>query len=130
MPLLDPFFVAQSAPAVNVAASASHAGVAAIVGQAAKLHVCQTIHATFNAGATAPAAIQVGVVLRDGASGSGAILWSSQMALTAVGGQASPPVEISGLNISGTPGNAMTLEFQAAGGANTFETVSFSGFLA
>ena len=127
MPLLDPFFNAQAAPAVNVQATASHAAIPAIVGQAAKSHLCQAIHATFNAGATAPTAIQVGVVLRDGPSGSGAVLWSSQLSLTAVGGQASPPVEISGLNIPGTPGNSMTLEFLAAGGLNTFETVSFSG---
>lgn len=123
MALLDPTFVATNAPSANTAASATHAAVTG------KTHVCQTIHTTFNAGSSAPAAAGIALVLRDGASGTGAILWSSQMSVPAVAGQSSPPVEVSGLAITGTPGNSMTLEFTSAGGANTLETVAFTGFL-
>jgi hypothetical protein len=123
MPLLDPTFTVTNNPAANTAATCTHAAVTG------KQHVCQTIHVTFNAGAAAPTAVQVSVVLRDGPSNSGTVLWSSQMALPAVAGQASPVVEQSGLAIQGTTGNAMTLEFTAAGGANTFETVALTGFV-
>jgi len=121
--LLDPTFTVSANPAVNTIATASHAAATGLA------HVCQTIHCTFNAGASAPTAVQVSVVLRDGATGTGTVLWASQMSLPAVAGQSSPPVEISGLAITGTRGSAMTLEFTAAGGANTFETAAFTGFL-
>lgn len=123
MGLLDPTFVAANAPSANTAATATHAAVSG------KTHVCQTIHTTFNAGTAAPTAAGIALVLRDGPSGTGSILWSSQMSLPNIAGQSSPPVEVSGLAITGTPGNAMTLEFTGAGGANTLETVAFSGFL-
>jgi hypothetical protein len=121
--LLDPTFTISSNPAVNTAATATHAAVPG------KQHILNTIHCTFNAGAVAPGAVQVSMVIRDGASGTGPVIWSSQMALTAVAGQASPPIELGGLAIQGSPGNAMTIEFTAAGGANTFETVSGTGFV-
>lgn len=123
MPLLDPTFTVTSNPAVNTTASVTHAAVTG------KQHICQTIHCTFNAGTSAPGASQVSVVLRDGGSGVGAVLWATQMALQAVAGQASPVVEQSGLAVQGTTGNSMTLEFTAAGGANTFETVALTGFV-
>lgn len=123
MPLLDPTFTATNNPAANTQATASHAAVTG------KMHVCQTIHCTLNATGAAPAAVGVSVVLRDGATSVGTVLWASQLSLPAVAGQSSPPVEISGLAITGTPGNAMTLEFTAAAGANTLETVAFSGFV-
>jgi hypothetical protein len=123
MPLLDPTFTVTNNPAANTTATATHSAVTG------KQHICQTIHCTFNAGAVAPSAVQVSVVLRDGVSNSGTVLWATQMALTAVAGQASPVVEQSGLAIQGMVGNAMTLEFTAAGGANTFETVALTGFV-
>lgn len=123
MPLLDPSFTASNNPVANTQATATHAAVTG------KSHICQTIHCTLNATAAAPTAVGVSVVLRDGATGVGTILWASQMSLPAVAGQSSPPVEISGLAIAGSPGNAMTLEFTAAAGANTLETVAFSGFV-
>jgi hypothetical protein len=123
MPLLDPTFTASSNPAVATQATATHAAVAG------KQHICNTIHCTLNAGTTAPVATQLSVVVRDGASGTGAILWATQMAIPATAGQASPPVELSSLAITGTVGSAMTVEFTGAGGANTFETVAFTGFM-
>jgi hypothetical protein len=123
MPLLDPAFTVSSNPAGNTVATCTHAAVTG------KQHICQTIHCTFNAGTSAPSAVQVSVVLRDGASGVGTVLWATQMALQATAGQASPVVEQSGLAIQGTTGNAMTLEFASAGGSNTFETVALTGFV-
>lgn len=122
MPLLDPTWVAANAPSANVAASATRAAVTG------KAHICQTIHCTFNATAAAPTAAGVAVALRDGATGVGSIIWSSQMSLPNTAGQSSPPIEIAGLVIAGTTGNAMTLEFTVAGGANTIQTVAFTGF--
>src|SRR5215472_5347636 len=125
MPLLDVFFVATSNPAGGSQATATHAAVAG------KVHVCQSIHCTLADGTGTAAASANSIVLRDGASGSGAILWSSGLAVPATVGQAAAPVEISGLVIQGTVGNSMTLEFTAAGAsANVFETVAFTGFLA
>lgn len=68
------------------------------------------------------------VVLRDGATGAGAILWSMHTAgQPANGGQV---FEISGLNIPGTANTAMTLEFTAAPVATNFESVAMTGCVA
>jgi hypothetical protein len=110
-----------AAPAANVVASVTKAGVAGL------RHFCRGITGDFVAGAVAPGAAFVLLVLRDGAAGVGAILWSRYLAVQAVAGDkddtTSPP-----LNIAGTPGNAMTLEFTAAGGANTLEALSLNGY--
>ena len=130
MPLLDPTFVASSNPAGGSTATATHAAVAATTGQPAKAHVCQSIHCTLADGTGTAAASAGSIVLRDGLTGAGAILWASGLSVPATVGQSAAPVEISGLAIQGTPGNAMTLEFTAAGGAaNVFQTVAFTGFL-
>lgn len=123
MPLLDPTFVVSANPAANVVASATHAALSG------KAHICQTIHATLTSNASLAAAFAGSIVLRDGASGVGTVIWASSLSVPNVAGTASAPVEISGLAINGTPGNAMTLEFTAAGGAGTFETVNFTGFM-
>lgn len=108
-------------PAANTAATISKSGV---TGQR---HICRSITAAAISGATAPTAGTVTVVLRDGATGVGAILWQTTLGITATAGN-SDRVAISGLSIAGTAGNAMTLEFTTAGGANTFETVSMTGY--
>lgn len=110
------------APAVNVLASASRAAAGAGL-----VNVCRSITATVAAGA-APAAVQLDVVLRDGATGAGAIIWQGALALQGVAG-ASDKLHASGLYIPGSPNTAMTLEFTAAGGLNTFERVTLGGFV-
>ncbi len=105
-----------SNPAQNAQATITKAGVAGVA------HVCNSISGTLSG--TAASGI-VKLYLRDGVSGVGAILWSANM-LVPLGG--SEQVSISGLNIIGTPGNAMTLEFSGAGGANTQENVSLTGY--
>lgn len=112
-----------SAPAANTQATVTKAA-----GGAGIRHVCTAITATLVAGTTAPAAAQVTVNLRDGATGAGNVLWTGQMALTATAGTQATPLQISGLNILGSANTPMTLEFSAAGGANTLESVSLQGY--
>lgn len=86
-------------------------------------HVCDSITATIACNATAQTPIQV--VLRDGLTGAGAILWSAKLAAP-VNGQAK--AEMNGLGISGTSGSAMTLEFVGAGAAATEQAVTMVGY--
>jgi hypothetical protein len=108
-------------PGANTLATATKAAVAG------QRNVADCVVATLTAAATAPAAINVQVLIRDGATGVGTILASWRLALPATGGGSSMPVDAcpggGGLQIIGTAGNAMTVEFSAAAGANTFETI-------
>lgn len=110
------------APAVNTVATATKAA-----GAAGVRHVCTSISARLLGGVAAPAAIQGTLNLRDGATGAGTIIWSQTVVLAAAAG-AKDEVSMSGLNIVGSAATAMTLEFVAAGGANTFESVSLTGY--
>lgn len=67
------------------------------------------------------------LVVRDGASGVGAIIWSRR--LTAPAGE-TKSVEMDGLNIVGSEDTALTVEFTAAPGATNFETISVTGITA
>jgi hypothetical protein len=91
-------------------------------------HVATGMYAQLVAGAVAPAAVQLSVILRDGPSGTGTVLWQGVVALPATAGAAAPSVQVPDLFIQGTPGNAMTLEFSATGGANTVESVTLTGY--
>lgn len=110
-------------PAANTQATISRAAVAST------RHICTSLSAVL----TAPAAIASGTVqinLRDGATGAGTILWSQTLQ---VGGATSISadraiIQLSGLQIFGTANTAMTLEFSAAGGASTLESVSLTGY--
>lgn len=110
------------APAANTQATASRAAKAGF------RHVAQTVTATLVAGASAPTAVQVTVNLRDGATGAGTVIWSGVMSVPATAGQSSQPLVLSGLNLVGSVNTAMTLEFSAAGGANTVEAVTLTGY--
>lgn len=103
------------------------AGVLATVTQPAApkvTHVCTGILVTFGAIA-APVATELQWALRDGASGAGPILLAGVVEVPAAAFNA-PPVSLTGLYIPGTPGNAMTLEFNALL-ANLREGVSLIG---
>lgn len=108
-------------PASNTQATASKTA-----GGAGVRHVCTGITVVLAGGTTAPAAAQVNVALRDGASGAGTILWQAVITLPATAG-AMNGISRSHLHISGSANTAMTLEFSAAGGANTFESVTIEG---
>jgi len=64
------------------------------------------------------------LVVRDGASGSGTVIWSKDLN-SAANGLAS--IDLCGLDLRATPGNALTVEFTAGGGASTQENVNAQG---
>lgn len=110
------------APAANTAATASKAA-----GATGVKHVARGIIVSCSAGASAPTAIQLTWNLRDGSTGAGTVLATGVIGIEAVAGKSPPPVQLSNLWIEGTAATAMTLEFTAAGGANTIEAVTLMG---
>ena len=111
-----------SAPAAGTVSSAS------IAAEASVRHVVDCV--SFSA--TASAAITTNsltVVVRDGATGAGTVIW--QWVVNPVnagtGAQSVQPHSLCGLNLTGTTNTAMTAEF-SAGVANVSEAVSVSGF--
>ncbi len=103
-----------STPAANTQASAIKAA-----GAAGVRHICNSISASFAAGATAGAAVLVNLL--DGAT----IVWSQY--LTAPVGDVRA-INLTGLNIPGTAATSMTLQFAAAGGLTTLESVTIGGY--
>lgn len=85
-------------------------------------HVCKSI--TVSLVATANQTV-LDAVLRDGATGAGAVLWSGRLAATA---GLSRDITLSGLNIVGSENTAMTLEFTAAPAATNLEGVALTGY--
>lgn len=63
------------------------------------------------------------VVVRDGASGAGAIIWTADLSIPANGGQVYNEWQ---LDLRATPGNALTVEF-VNGVANDQESVNAQG---
>lgn len=110
----------------NNPAAGSQATASRAAGATGVRHVANCI--TFSsASTTAPALTALTVNLRDGASGLGTILWTQQIAISATTGQNTPPNQVCGLNIIGSPATNMTLEWSAAL-ANLSEAVSLSGY--
>jgi len=107
-------------PGANTKATATKASAGAN-----KLNVLTAFAFKLVGGTTAPAAVNTSMNVIDGASG-GTALWSMTVSLQAVAGL-DAGIALSGLWLQGTAATAMTVEFAAAGGANTFESVSASG---
>lgn len=105
-----------SAPATNAQASNFKAA-----GGAGVRHVVRSLH--FSIAGSAASNI-VGIYIWDGSSGS-TMLWAGIIACPA---NDSRSVSMSGLNLIGSPNTGLTIEFSAAGGANTVETCSMSGY--
>lgn len=105
-------------PAVATQATASKT-----LGAAGVRHVATTITACLGTNVTLQTPIIVN--LRDGASGAGTILRSWVFALPI---NSSNCVNVSDLAIIGTAATAMTLEFEAAGVANSQATVTLTGY--
>lgn len=108
-------------PAVNTKATITKAAAGAN-----KRHVATSLTVSLTAGGTAPTANTVTVALIDGASGGSTYLWGPHtIGIPAVAGA------MNGFVVSlwavGTANTAMTLEFSAAAGANTYESVSLEG---
>jgi hypothetical protein len=109
-----------SAPAVSTQASASQAA-----GAAGVRHVADCISISAGA-ATAPTAAILTINLRDGATGAGSILWSTQITAAATAANHGN-VSFCGINRIGTPATAMTLEFSALL-TNENESVTLTGY--
>lgn len=105
-------------PAANAQATASKAA-----GGAGVSHVATSITVCFSGTAVAA---PVTVNLRDGATGAGTVLRSWTLGISAI--NESRCVDLSGLAMIGTANTAMTIEFAGAGGANTQETVTLTGY--
>ena len=112
---------AHHVPAANTQATATRAA-----GAAGVRNVCTWLTVKLVGGTTAPSAFTGTVSLIDGAAGGTTYLWRASISLPATAG-ADNGIALSGLWIPGTAATAMTLEFSAAGGANTLESVSFGG---
>jgi hypothetical protein len=106
-----------SAPAAATAPSATRAAVAGV------RHILRSIQASVNA--TAAQGTPIVFVVRDGATGVGTILWQDRI-IVPIG--FTDDISVSGLNIAGTTGNAMTVEATAAPAATNFATVSATGY--
>jgi hypothetical protein len=87
-------------------------------------HVLRSLVATLATGATAQA-VAATVVVRDGATGVGAIIWAQQVIIPANIAWTVMPTD---LLLAGSPNTAMTLEFTAAGVAGSFESISGTGY--
>jgi len=111
----------QNQPAVNTVATATKPAVPGV------RHICKHVSACL-ASTTGLAAAATGLLaLRDGASGAGTVIAIWQLSIPNVLGQMAQ-ITLTDLDIVGTAGNAMTLEFTAAAGAGTLETVTLSGY--
>ena len=108
-------------PAANVVATKSQAA-----GGIGVRNVCTALTVVIAATATAPTAVNVTVNLIDGATGGTTYLWRTTLSLPATAGE-TRGIQKSNCWLPGTANTAMTLEFSAAGGANTVESVSMEG---
>ena len=108
-------------PAANTQATITRASAGGSI-----KNVCTGFTVTLCAGVTAPAAIQVSVAVIDGATGGGTYLWRSNISLPAIAGAITSFVR-GGLWLVGTAATGLTIEFSAAAGANTFESVTMEG---
>jgi hypothetical protein len=116
-------FSVVSAPAANSQGSAS------IAAEAATRHVADCISWAADASAAVAAAAGT-LVLRDGATGAGTVIWELRIAHTVAAGagiQTIAATSVCGLNLVGTTNTAMTAEFNA-GVTGEEQSVTLTGF--
>lgn len=89
-------------------------------------NVCTGLTVMLCGGTSAPSVVVLKAYLIDGASGGTSYKWRATISLPATAGAPSGIVR-QGIWIPGSANTAMTLEFSANGGANTFESVSMEG---
>lgn len=110
---------------VSTPAAGSQGTASKAAGAAGVRHVADCV--TWSAGSiAAPAATQLVINLRDGASGAGTILWQTTLTTTTTAGAAGNGF-LCGLNLIGSSATAMTLEFSALL-ANESESVTLTGY--
>lgn len=106
-----------NAPVAATIATATRAASAGV------RHILKSIQASVQAVAAQAAPLLV--VVRDGATGVGTILWQDRL-MAPIG--FNDDISVSGINIVGTAGNAMTVEFTTAPAATNFATISATGY--
>lgn len=107
-----------SEPGLGVQATVSLAGIAGV------RHVATVIAATMvQTGSTATNDF---LVIRDGACGSGTVIFDVRFSVTATGGD-QKNIYLSGMNVVGSAGNAICIEF-GAGHTGVIENVNLLGF--
>lgn len=116
-------FNVTATPAANTQATASRAAAAAGVA-----HCATSVNAALVAGTTAPTAATATLNLRDGATGAGTVLWSETLGISATAGSGQHVQATFPAPLCGTAATAMTLEFSAASGLNTLQSVALTGF--
>lgn len=110
------------APAANTKATITRAAAGGGIS-----NICTGFTVALCAVASAPAAVQITVALIDGASGGSTYLWGpTVISLPAVAGAMSAFAFGSRWD-QGSTNTQLTLEFSAAGGANTIQSVSMKG---
>jgi len=110
----------------NVASANTQATATQAAAGAGIRNVCVGFTVTLAATSTAPVAVNLTVAVIDGATGGTTYLWRTTISLPATAGAISAFVR-SGVWMPGTANTAMTIEFSAAGGANTIESVTMEG---
>ena len=108
-------------PAANTQATIAKAAAGAGV-----RNVCTALTVVLAATAAAPTAVNLNVSVIDGASGGTTYLWGMTISIPAVAG-ATTGAQLTNLWLPGSANTALTIEFSAAGGANTIESVWMSG---
>jgi hypothetical protein len=117
-------FTGVHVPVTNTQATVTQASAGA-----GKRNVCTGITVTLCAGTAAVGAmVPLTVALIDGVSGGTTYLWRDYINIPAVAGAVVTKI-LSGKWLVGSQATAMTLEFSAAGGANSFESVAFDGVI-
>jgi len=110
-------------PAVNTKATITQASAGT-----GNRNTCNGFTVTLTSDTTAPTVIAPIIAsLIDGASGGTTYLWRSYMAIPGSAGAQTTIVKTFTKPIKGSQATAMTLEFSAAGGADTYESVSMNG---
>lgn len=111
----------QHAPAANTQATISKAA-----GAAGVKHVCTGFSWSLSSGAGAPTPELITIVIRDGATGAGTVMWTETVSLPATAGSSARGGQ-SGLWLVGTAATALTIETDSAPGANVVANVSLQG---
>jgi hypothetical protein len=119
--------IANTGPTGTTIFSAPAAATQATVTQPAAglglRNVAQTI--TYSVAAVAAQPV-LNLVLRDGASGVGTIIWQTTVGPIPIGASKEGSISV---NIPGSTNTAMTLEFTAAPAAGNFETVALTSYV-
>ena len=107
-------------------------GVAATITQPAPgpgyKNVVRNLTAILAGGTSAPTAVNVSVSVINGTTATTDFLWRATLSCAATAGVVNG-VSPNPLMLVGTDNTATTIEFSAAGGANTFESVTMSGII-